>query len=80
MAYKYQGFGAGPTPPKTIGWLWGFLYGSVVMYLASGLVVTASMVANTRGDCPWWLPPYWTLTWLYQVAQAAISGFSRAHS
>lgn len=47
--------------------------GALSMYVLSGLIVTWSMVAHTTGNCPWWLPPYWTATWLYQVVLAALN-------
>ena len=35
MGYKYQGLGAGPTPRKTVGWLYGFGFGAGAMWLSS---------------------------------------------
>jgi len=48
------------------------LVGAAVMYLVSGLIVTASLMIHTQGDCPWWLPPFWTMTWLYQVVATMV--------
>lgn len=46
--------------------------GAVCMYLVSGLIVTASMMLSVHGNCPWWLPPYWTVTWLGQVVSVIV--------
>lgn len=50
-----------------------FVAGAGAMYVMSGAVVTWSLMAHTNGPCPWWLPPYWMATWLYQVIRAAVS-------
>lgn len=44
-----------------------FIAGAATSYLVSGAIVTTSMLMHTNGPCPWWLPPFWTVTWLWQV-------------
>ena len=51
--------------------------GAVAMYLVSGIVVSTSMAVNTNGRCPWWLWPYWTATWLFQIFPVIYDGWWR---
>lgn len=47
-----------------------FLAGAATMYFVSGVIVTTSLLVHTNGPVPWWLPPFWTVTWLWQVIEA----------
>lgn len=51
--------------------------GAATMYFISGAIVATSMAVNTNGPCPWWLWPYWTVTWLFQIFPVIYEGWWR---